>query len=256
VAADDRTDPAWLDARLYDVRSIGWPGEVEFYRALAPGGSVLDVAAGTGRISFALAEAGIDVVGVDLSAAMLEVARSKSQDGRNPRWVAGDMRTFSLDRRFDAAIVAAHSFQFMLTADDQVAALDRIRAHLHAGGRLAIHVDHDSPASLAEMDGTPRIGRPITDPSTGNRYRAAFAWRYDHARQDATLDWAWSERDDEDREIARHELAPMVLHVPSANEIEHALRRAGFRGLRVWGDFAGTPLVHDSPDMIWTATAD
>jgi SAM-dependent methyltransferase len=248
-------DPAHLDARLYDLRSIGWPGELEFYRELAVGGRVLEIAAGTGRVSLALADAGVEVVGVDVSEAMLEVARSRSQDATNPRWVVGDMRTFDLGEVFDAAIVPAHSFQFMLTPDDQVAALERIRSHLVPSGRLAIHLDHDPPAGLAAMDGTERTGRPITDPSTGRHYRPVFTWRYDHARQDATLDWAWSERDAEDREIACHALRPMVLHVPTANEIEHALRRAGFGELAVTGDFVGSPLRHESPDMVWTATA-
>jgi ubiquinone/menaquinone biosynthesis C-methylase UbiE len=76
-----------LIVRAYDALNptsmAGKPsaGDVEFYRELAEqqGGPVLELAVGTGRVAFVLAEAGFEVVGLDRSRAMLAMAESKRQ---------------------------------------------------------------------------------------------------------------------------------------------------------------------------------
>src|SRR5690606_1802312 len=67
-------------AELYDERSEGVRGDVEFYRdlALEAGGLVVEVGAGTGRMAIPMAEAGVEVVGIDLSREMLAVAGRKA----------------------------------------------------------------------------------------------------------------------------------------------------------------------------------
>ena len=68
-----------LNAETYDARTFGFPGEIDFWvaRAKEGGGPVLELACGTGRVSWPIARAGIDVVGIDLSPAMLERAEGK-----------------------------------------------------------------------------------------------------------------------------------------------------------------------------------
>jgi ubiquinone/menaquinone biosynthesis C-methylase UbiE len=72
-----------LFVRAYDTFYVGGApigGDVAFYGYLArgSGGGVLELACGTGRIALALAEAGLDVTGVDISEGMLSVARRKA----------------------------------------------------------------------------------------------------------------------------------------------------------------------------------
>jgi ubiquinone/menaquinone biosynthesis C-methylase UbiE len=57
-------------ARLYDLDLSEFDGDVDLYVALAQrtGGPILELAIGTGRIAIHLAEAGHEVVGVDLDA--------------------------------------------------------------------------------------------------------------------------------------------------------------------------------------------
>jgi ubiquinone/menaquinone biosynthesis C-methylase UbiE len=79
-------------AQLYDASIQDWPGEIEFYQELATesesnGGAVLELACGTGRVAIRLAQGGARVVGIDLSAAMLDLAREKSNGIPNVRWV-------------------------------------------------------------------------------------------------------------------------------------------------------------------------
>jgi ubiquinone/menaquinone biosynthesis C-methylase UbiE len=64
-------------ARIYDPWSRTVVEDVSFYveEAVASGGPVLELGVGSGRIAVPIAAAGIEVVGVDLSAGMLDVAR-------------------------------------------------------------------------------------------------------------------------------------------------------------------------------------
>ena len=70
--------------------------------ALAPGQRVLDVGCGPGRHSYALADAGLEVVGVDISQRFVDLASDGAPAGAS--FVRGDARELTFDGEFDAAI--------------------------------------------------------------------------------------------------------------------------------------------------------
>ncbi len=64
-------------AQTYDVSVSDWSGEIDFYRELAAkvkanGRSVLELACGTGWVALPLAQHGVEIIGLDLSAAILD----------------------------------------------------------------------------------------------------------------------------------------------------------------------------------------
>ncbi len=70
--------------------------------ALGPGMRVLDVGCGPGRHAHALAEQGIEVVGVDISQRFVDLAARDSPPGAS--FVRADARALAFDAEFDAAI--------------------------------------------------------------------------------------------------------------------------------------------------------
>jgi SAM-dependent methyltransferase len=100
---------------------------------LSPGASVLDVGCGTGQITDVLHRAGCAVVGLDISAAMLRLARSRTPDV--PVLVGSAYDLPFGDGTFDAAIVSK-LFQHLR---DWPAALRQIKRVLRPGGAL-VHV--------------------------------------------------------------------------------------------------------------------
>jgi ubiquinone/menaquinone biosynthesis C-methylase UbiE len=141
-------------AQTYDESVPDWPGELDFYQEMAAevkrqGGTVLEIACGTGRVAIRLAQNGVKVVGLDLSPQMLAVARQKSVGLENMRWVQGDMRSFQLGEAFELVIIPGHAFQNLNTAQDQVACLEGIKRHLRPGGVLVVHLDHQDLSWLA-----------------------------------------------------------------------------------------------------------
>lgn len=125
-------------------------------RLLAPPARVLDAGCGTGRIAVRLDELGYDVVGVDVDATMLDVAR---RDAPHLSWVETDLATFDLGATFDLVLLAGNILPLLEPGTlDAVAA--RLAAHAAPGGRVvcgfgldAAHLPGDCPVTpLADVD--------------------------------------------------------------------------------------------------------
>ncbi|QWF22618.1 class I SAM-dependent methyltransferase [Nocardioides sp. LMS-CY] len=132
-------------------------GEAAFVAdLLPPPARVLDAGCGTGRVAVRLAELGYDVVGVDVDASMLEVARAEAPQ---LDWRLGDLATFDLGATFDVVLVAGNTIP-LLEPGTLLDACERLGAHLTPGGVVvcgygldAAHLPGDCPPTdLAEVD--------------------------------------------------------------------------------------------------------
>lgn len=250
-----------LYGATYDSVPINWDGELDTYLGWAREAAhddaprVLELACGTGRLAIPMAEAGCEVWGVDLSPTFLKIARSK-RDGVNPRWVEGDMRTVELGVEVDFALIAAQSFGFMLTADDQLAALTTMRRHLRPHGRLAIHVELMDYGYLqglpSELPAPDEVERSATLTAVdGVEWRVGTATSLDRLAEALTIRLEWARMDGEEVAERRNE-APMGFKVLGVVEMEHALRRAGCRIVerREWQGTTSTP---NGRQLVWLA---
>ncbi|WP_244930911.1 class I SAM-dependent methyltransferase [Nocardioides sp. W7] len=125
-------------------------------RLVAPPARVLDAGCGTGRIAVHLDELGYDVVGVDVDASMLAVARRAAP---GLRWEEADLASFDLGETFELVLLAGNIVPLLEPGTlDAVAA--RLAAHVSAGGRVvcgfgldAAHLPGDCPVTpLADVD--------------------------------------------------------------------------------------------------------
>ena len=250
------------EVQWYDVAVSDWPSEIEFYRAMARevktrGGSILEVGCGTGRVALQLAQEGVPIVGLDLSPAMLAVARQKSQGLPNVRWVEDDMQAFKLGELFDLIIIPGHSFQFMLTPTDQVACLKCIYQHLTPDGKLVVHVNHDGLdwlGGLCQGKGTgfELVGEYRKD-SMADSVRKWNSWSYEASTQTASVITAWELVGEDGAVKERKEVSEKRLHCVFRFEMEHLLARAGFELETLYGDFSRQEFQDTSPEMIWIA---
>jgi SAM-dependent methyltransferase len=94
-------------------------GAVEALTALARGGSVLELAIGTGRIALPLKERGLDVSGIDSSEAMVARMRAKPSGEEIPV-TFGDFADVGVEGRFQLIFIVFNTFFALLTQEDQV----------------------------------------------------------------------------------------------------------------------------------------
>ena len=231
-----------------------------FWEAVAPGeGAILELACGTGRVLLPLARAGHEIVGLDLSAHMLDRCRARLADEpadvrRRVRLVQADMTAFDLGRRFAAITSPFRGFQHVTTVERQLACLGRCHAHLEPGGRLVIDLFNPDPALLYEHDGgTDGEETAETVPWTGGR---TIRWwgrvtGYHRARQVNQCEMAYeiAEPDGSTRMVTeRFPMRYLFRH-----ELEHLLARAGFAIEALYGDYDRSPYGDDSPELIAVA---
>lgn len=138
-----------LSAAFYDevtAADATLAGDVEVYAGLAPaGGAVLELGAGSGRVTQALAERGFTVTGVDLSSAML--ARAEARRKALPPEVGGrielrrgDMTALDLKRTFDLVICPFFTLAHVPAGTAWKNAFATAARHLTGGGLAAFHL--------------------------------------------------------------------------------------------------------------------
>src|SRR5579884_3553404 len=132
-------------------------GDVPFYveEAVRSGGPVLELGVGTGRIAVPIAAAGIEVVGVDLSAGMLEVARERAElAGVEVDLRQGDMRDPPVDGELPLVICPFRSLLHMETDADRRLALRAVSRGLSPEhGRFVFDVFTPGADDIAETHG-------------------------------------------------------------------------------------------------------
>jgi SAM-dependent methyltransferase len=102
---------------------------------------VLDIGCGTARHLELLAEAGIEVTGVDRSAGMVELAAERlARFGSRARVIESDMATLELGRAFDAVTMMSWVIGYNVTDADLFATLAVVRRQLRPDGLLVFDV--------------------------------------------------------------------------------------------------------------------
>lgn len=127
--------------RLNHILSFGtdiiWRKKMLRRACVAEGMKVLDIACGTGDMSFALASSGADVTGIDISAGMLEVAEAKKKKRRAGNVVFMNASAESIpfeDESFDVVTISFGIRNF----DRRMHCLSEIFRVIRPGGKLLI----------------------------------------------------------------------------------------------------------------------
>ena len=94
------------------------------------GNSILELGSGTGIHATELAKKGYFVQGIERSKQML----SKSKVHQRYKPLLGDIRDFSLDIKFDAAISLFHVISYQIKNEDLDLVFDNVNKHLNKGG--------------------------------------------------------------------------------------------------------------------------
>lgn len=239
-------------------------GDVEWYcqKAIDSRGPVLELGAGTGRVTIPIAQSGTAVTALDLDAGMLQRLRQKvaSLPADVQRRVAahqGDMRSFTLDERFALVIIPFRAFLHNVTREDQLATLRCAHAHLRSGGELALNVFHPSleymAANAGAFTGVWRA-REATKRPDGGFIVYSDSTRYDTAQQ-RLQSMIRTEEFSSDGSLTRTHMMNLELAYLFPSDIKSLLAESGFELIRISGDFTGRAFERDGDELVVEARA-
>jgi SAM-dependent methyltransferase len=224
-------------APLYDAWSRRVVEDVDFYvgEALAAGAPVVELGVGTGRIAVPTALAGLRVIGVDSSAAMLDVCRRYAEEAGVSGLVdlrLGDYRSPPVHERVRLVTCPFRAYLHLHADEERLAALRAAHELLEPGGRLVFDVFAPSRQDIRETNGRWLEREP------GIWERAD--WRPLERRLDLSVRG-------EDGETT------MGLAWLPAADWRRLVEQAGFEAVACFGWFDRRP-YRGGEDMVFTAT--
>lgn len=95
---------------------------------------VLEMACGTGNLSYYLGKKGYDLTCFDISNDMLSIAYNKLQNFRNVKIINQNMIDFNINKKFDAIISICDSINYILDEKDLLKTFKNVKKHLHKDG--------------------------------------------------------------------------------------------------------------------------
>lgn len=236
---------------LYHTHHNAYPEDLPFWLDLAQqyGGPVLELGCGTGRVTLPLAQAGLDVIGIDYDREMLAfLQRSIGSAASRITIFQANMASFHLARKFPLILLPCNTLS-SLDELDRKGVFERVAAHLSPEGVFAASLPN--PVLLADMPATgpeevedeflhPLTGNPIQVSSTWQRTKKYFklTWHYDLLLPDGSVE--------RNSIQTRH-----TLHSLDAYTTE--LEQAGLSLLASWGDFDRSVYNDDAPSLILMA---
>ena len=189
--------------------------------------TVLDLACGTGTMTWLLARRGYEMIGVDSSEDMLAEAREKGEgfSGEPPLFLHQEMTHLDLYGTVEAAICCLDSLNYLTTPRQVQKALERLRLFIQPGGILVF--DINSAAKLRGLDG--QVFLDETEDvycvwrTEYDRRSRICAYYMDIFRRQADGRWARGVEEHRQRAYEVEELKSWLLD-------------AGFTNIRTYGD--------------------
>lgn len=216
-------------------------------------GRVVELMCGTGRVSMALAAAGIDLTCVDSSAEMLQELRLKlAATGHRAVVEEQDVSQLQLPGGFQLAFIAFNSFEELISRKDQLRALAGIRRILAAEGRFLCTL-HNPTTSLRSISTGPQVS--ATAQLDGRQISLEIDVRHDTATgivqgTECLIIRATT------GEVISSETLPLRYRLIEELDFRRLVETAGLSVVEVFGAYDRSAFDREtSPFMIWCLAA-
>ncbi|HXS17346.1 MAG TPA: class I SAM-dependent methyltransferase [Polyangiaceae bacterium] len=242
---------------LYDLAFAQRKNDVEFFvrsaKQLPVGSSILELGAGTGRVTLPLARAGYQVCAVDLAEPML--GRLKARLGRAPKVIRervrvkrGDVRKLALKQQFPLILATFNVVGHLETFLDFAAFLRTAKQHLTKDGRLLFDVPIPHPD---EIEGDPELRHPaprFKHPVTRQWVRQTERFEYDATRQVLLVESEYRVAGMPDPLVV-----PLSLRQWFPKEVEALLYYEGFSRVESFADYSDQPGLLAQDTLVFSA---
>ncbi|MFW9788546.1 MAG: class I SAM-dependent DNA methyltransferase [Candidatus Thorarchaeota archaeon] len=223
------------------------PFFLEYARKM--GSPILDLAAGTCRVTLSLALEGFEIVAMEKSESMLAAARKKLEDVPNEvasriELIRGTMREFFLNQKFPLIIVP-NSFGHLLTNEDQLSMLSCVHKHLTDDGLFILDLyPGEHQYEQAEFVDAPS---QLPDGRTVTRYGKITS---DFERKLMRVDLRYVVEDSNGTIIQETNVVSGAALI-FKHDIDNLILKSGFKIVDEFGDFEMHPYTMDSGRRIF-----
>ena len=207
-------------------------------------GLVLDLGCGTGSMTELLAGAGYDMIGVDASEEMLELAYEKrAESGHDILYLLQDMREFELYGTVRAIVSVCDSLNYITEEEELLHVFRLVRNYLDPDG--VFFFDMNTIYKYSKMLGETTIAE--------NREEGSFIWEnyYDPEEQLNQYDLTLYIRDEDDRYTRFEE-----THIQKAYALERVLellQQAGMKAEQIFDSDTGKEVTDTTGKFCITA---
>jgi ubiquinone/menaquinone biosynthesis C-methylase UbiE len=239
---------------LYDLRTADVNDDIRFCVEMARsvGGPVLELGAGTGRVTLPLARTGLVVTGLETSRLMLQRAKMKADQMSSKlhvEWVEGDITNFSLGgRTFRLILAPFHVLQELRDLNEMEKCLRCVADHLEPTGKFVVMMQ---PPRWDTLKVERRFLKSVHNPRTNEIV---------NVYQSLDVDPIWQKlRGEYEYEVWEHDgkvrqmVAPFEGSYVTCPEMALLLRAAGMQMEAVYGSFERDKLTAQSKEMIFVA---
>lgn len=207
--------------------------------------NLLDLTCGTGSQVFWLAQRGYKVVGADINASMLKIARNKArQDNIDVTFLQGDMRTINVGT-FDAVITIFNAVGH-LTKQDFEQAMQNIHANLRSGGLYIFDI-----FNLDYLLNGNNITALTIDWQTIDGNTKTREFQYSTIDKEGILASYSTFFEQIDNAAPRCRKNKQTLQVYTAKQLQEMLHRNGFKVLKQCA-VDGSPLITTATERMLT----
>lgn len=110
-----------------------------FLDQLPPEAGILDLASGSGRLSFAMSRLNFHVTGLEYIDELVEHAKNKAREyGLDTKFVKADMKDIPFEGTFDFVLNFGHSFGYFIDDRENAAVLAQMFKSLKPGGSCLV----------------------------------------------------------------------------------------------------------------------
>ncbi len=233
----------YFDGKHYDAwteRDV----DIPFYKSQVEkyGDPVLELGCGTGRITIPIAEEGHEIIGLDISDKLLKRAKEKiDKEDLDIKWIKGDMRDFSLNKKFKMIFIPFNSIHHILTLDDMEKVLENVREHLKPDGRFIVEFFNPD---LNILNRDPAEEHEVTEyEGPKGEVKVTESTDYERAKQLMHLSWFYdSNQEKEEKE--------WTIRIWFPKEVDAILKYNEFKIEHKYGDFDESPMTNNSAQQI------
>ena len=237
-----------IDPQTYDDQFWWKKDDIEFWKSTLitthTHASILELAAGTGRLGSPLIREGAHYTGLELSKKYVKYANHKFKS-YNPL-ILGDMRDFSFYKKYDFIFIGFNSFLHLLSESDAKQCLISIKRHMHVNTKVYIDILMPSRSLLSCPSSSILTAIEFFDSQKRCLSRIKEKFFYNSLDETVSVNWQYKN----EKNICYKQFNfQMKLYYPDT--MKKILKDTGFYIYNLWGSYDKAPHKKNSPLQIY-----